>query len=184
MRVKKTLLSAEELLRLSTSNACRYELVEGELYEMPPAGAEHGSIAMQIGTLLNAYVRRVESGRVFAAETGFILRRNPDTVRAPDASFVSNDHLPEGGLPRGFMELAPDLAVEVVSPNQTAREVEDKVRTWLEAGTSVVWVIDPANRSVAAHRAGVETITFFEQDALEEDELLPGFVCQVEDLFV
>ncbi len=93
MRARKTLLTAEELLRLSTTGR-RYELVKGELFEMPPASARHGSAAMRVGSLLNAHVRANQLGEVFTAETGFILRRNPDTVRAPDSSFVARDRLP------------------------------------------------------------------------------------------
>ena len=114
VRTRRTLLTAEELFRLSAD--CCYELVKGELYEMPRAGARHGSSAMRVGILLGAYVNANQLGEVFAAETGFILRRDPDTVRAPDAFFVANDRLPEVELPLSFLELAPDLAVEVVSP--------------------------------------------------------------------
>jgi Uma2 family endonuclease len=115
LRTRKTMFTADELLHLSATGR-RYELVKGELFEMPPAGARHGDVAMQIGALLNAHIRTHQLGKVFAAETGFILRRDPDTVRAPDASFVSQERLPTGELPTGFMELPPDLAVEVVSP--------------------------------------------------------------------
>jgi Uma2 family endonuclease len=93
MCARKTLLTAEELFRLSTTG-WRYELVKGELFEMPPAGGRHGNVAIQIAGMLNAYVKVNQLGPVFAAETGFILRRNPDTVRAPDASFVAKERLP------------------------------------------------------------------------------------------
>ena len=112
MRTKKATLTAEELLRLSTTGR-RYELVKGELWEMPPAGGRHGSVAMRIGIILGSYVRENELGEVFAAETGFILRRDPDTVRAPDAAFVARERLPAGELPAGYLEMVPDLAVEV-----------------------------------------------------------------------
>ena len=100
MRVKKTTLTAEELLRLSTRDRT-YELVKGELYEMASAGARHGEVAGTILILLGSHVRGNELGRVFAAETGFILRRNPDTVRAPDASFVARGRLFGGESPAG-----------------------------------------------------------------------------------
>ena len=136
-RTLKKLFTAEELLHLPATGR-RLELVKGRVYEMPPPGARHGSVAMRIGSLLNTYVLGNLLGRAFAAETGFILRRNPDTVRAPDASFVAGDRLPEGELPVGYLEMAPDLAVEVVSPSDTAREIQEKVADWLRAGTRLV----------------------------------------------
>ncbi len=143
-RKRKALLTADELLRLSTAGDRRYELVKGELYEMPPAGASHGDIAMEIGSRLRVYVKANQLGRVFAAETGFVLRLDPDTVRAPDASFVAEDRLPPGDLPTGFLEFAPDLAVEVVSPGDRPGEVREKVEDWLRAGTRLVWVVHPS----------------------------------------
>jgi Uma2 family endonuclease len=182
LRTRKQLFTADELLHLSSTGR-RYELVEGELFEMPPAGARHGSVAMQIGALLNAHVRTHQLGKVFAAETGFILRRNPDTVRAPDASFVSQERLPSGELPTGFMDLAPDLSVEVVSPTDRAREIQEKVADWLRAGTTLVWVIDPASHSATAYRSLDDFRELSESDSLEGGEVIPGFVCPVKDLF-
>ena len=144
MRTRKTLLTAEELICLPTADR-RYELVKGELFEMPPAGGRHGSVAMRIGSLLDTHVLANQSGYVFAAETGFILRRDPDTVRAPDASFVAKDRLPMGELPTGYVDVAPDLAVEVVSPSDRETEVLDKVEEWLQAGSRLVWVLYPGN---------------------------------------
>jgi len=182
MRVPKTRLTAEELLRLSTTGQ-RYELVKGELFEMPPAGGRHGDVAMQIGSLLNFHVRANQLGRVFAAETGFILRRGPDTVRAPDASFVTKQRLPEGELPAGYIELAPDLAVEVVSPGDTAREIRDKAADWLSAGTRLVWVINPDTRSATVYRSLEDVQDLSEDDILEGGGVIPGFACDIRDLF-
>ena len=103
---------------------------------MPPAGGAHGNVAMTIGMFIAAHVRERQLGRAFAAETGFVLARNPDTVRAPDASFVSYDRLAQGELPSGYIEMAPDLAVEVTSPSDSARDVQEKADAWLAAGTS------------------------------------------------
>ncbi|PKB84045.1 MAG: hypothetical protein BZY88_00830 [SAR202 cluster bacterium Io17-Chloro-G9] len=182
MRNLKTLFTAEELSRLSETSH-RYELVKGELFEMPPAGARHGDVAMEIGTLLRVFVRANRLGWVFAAETGFILVRNPDTVRAPDASFVAMERLPAGDLPVGFLEVAPDLAVEVVSPGDTAREVEEKVEDWLRAGTRLVWVIYPATHSATVYRALGESEQLSENESLDGGDVLPGFGCTVGDLF-
>jgi Uma2 family endonuclease len=182
MRTLKTLFTAEELLHLPT-NGRRLELVKGKVYEMPPAGARHGDVAMEIGARLRTHVRARQLGRVFAAETGFILRRNPDTVRAPDASFVASERLPAGGLPAGFLELAPDLAVEVVSPSDTGREVREKVADWLRAGTRLVWVINPATRSATVYRSVDDFQELSEDESLDGGGVLPGFTCQLGELF-
>lgn len=182
MRVKRSLLTAEELLCLP-DNGLRQELVEGELYEMPPAGAEHGNVAMIIAFFIASYVRTNQLGRAFVAETGFILGRGPDTVRAPDASFVSKDRLPIDALPRGYLELAPDLAVEVTSPSDSAREVQEKTDSWLASGTLEVWVVSPRQRTVTVHRIGQPPTVIDEHSTLTSGDLLPGFTLSVAELF-
>ena len=182
MRVKKKLFTAEELLRLP-SDGRRLELVKGELYEMPPAGGRHGNAAMNIGALLNMYVRQQRLGLVFAAETGFTLARNPDTVLAPDASFVSYNRLPEEDVPINFPELAPDLAVEVKSPSDSNREVREKTEQWLAAGTSAVWVVDPGDRTVTVHEPGQAPQVLTESESLTGGAVVPGFQVSVRELF-
>ena len=182
-RIRRTRLTAEELLRLSDTGR-RYELVKGDLYEMPPAGARHGSVAGRIFARLIAYVEANQLGEVFAAETGFILRRNFDTVRAPDASFVAKDRLPGGELPAGYLELAPDLVVEVVSPTDRPREVREKAEDWLRAGARLVWVINPATHSATVYQSPEVIEELSEDDNLEGEDVIPGFSCGIRDLFV
>ncbi len=182
MRTKKTTLTAEELLRLSTTGR-RYELVKGELYEMPLFGARHGCVAMQIGTVLGSYVWTSELGEVFATGTGFILRRDPDTVRALDAAFVATERLPAGELPPGCLEMVPDLAVEVVSPGDSAREVREKVDDWMRAGVRLLWAIDPATRSVTVYRSTDDFSVLSEDDNLDGGQVIPGFSANIKDLF-
>ena len=138
---------------------------------------------MQIGTLLNTHVRAHQIGRVFAAETGFILRRDPDTVRAPDASFVAEDRLLDGELPIGYLELAPDLAVEVTSPSDRPREIQEKVADWLRAGTRLVWVIYPATRSATVHVSDDQFEEVSEEGTLLGERVIPGFACDLSELF-
>ena len=159
-RRRKTLFTAEELLRLPADGR-RLELVKGKVYEMAPAGGEHGEVAGTALILLGSHIRNNRLGRVYAAETGFMLARDPDTVRAPDVAFVSTERLPEGRSPRSYPELAPDLAVEVISPNDRMREVLDKVANWLESGTRMVWLIDPIRRTVTVFRLGREPLTAY-----------------------
>ena len=143
-------MTAEELLQLPDDN-WRYELIRGGLRRMAPAGWEHGVLAMRIGSRLDQFVTANRLGIVLAAETGFILERNPDTVRAPDAAFVRLDRIPARSLPKGYWSGAPDLAVEVISPSDSAQEVDEKVDTWLSGGASEVWTIDPVSRAVVLH---------------------------------
>ena len=150
---------------------------------MPPAGGRHGNVAMQIGYFLNSYVRANELGYVFAAETGFILRRNPDTVRAPDACFIAKDRLPLGELAVGYFDIMPDLAVEVLSPNDRPGEVQDKVNDWLRTGVRLVWVINPATRSAVAYHSASDMQEVAEEGTLDGGEVLPGFSCQLRELF-
>jgi Uma2 family endonuclease len=138
---------------------------------------------MRLGILLGRYVLDNHLGEVFAAETGFILSRRPDTVRAPDVSFVARDRLPEGELPADYMEVVPDLAVEVVSPNDRAREVREKTEDWLGAGVPLVWVINPATRSVTVHETLEDFEELSETGILDGGQVLPGFICEINKLF-
>jgi len=178
---KTKLLTAEELFWIP-DNGRRTELMKGELLEMPPAGGRHGSRAMRLGVRLGAYVLDNQLGEVFAAETGFILAREPDTVRAPDVAFVSQNRLP-APIPDGYLELTPDLAVEVVSPNDTRREVRDKVNEWLDAGVRMVWVVDAKRKIVTEYLAKGEINVFGESDMLDGGDVVPGFSLQVREIF-
>jgi Uma2 family endonuclease len=173
-------MTAEELLRLP-ADGMRHELIDGELRTMAPAGGPHGRDALRIGARLLAHAEARVLGEVFAAETGFLLRRDPDLVRAGDVAFVRADRLPTEGLPTGFVPLAPDLVVEVVSPGDTAADVQDKVDTWLRCGTRAVWVLYPGPRLVA-HRPDGTARALGPDDVVDGDEVLPGFRMRLRDL--
>jgi len=175
-------MTADDLLRI-TDDAHRYELVRGELRQMSPAGAEHGSRAMRFGATLYEFVRRNQLGVVFAAETGFILETNPDTVRAPDVSFVRAERLPKEGLPSGYLPIAPDVAVEVVSPSETAEEIQEKVQDYLHAGTDQVWLIDRRTRTIAVHHRSGQVELLHDTDVLDGGDTIPGFRISVKDAF-
>jgi Uma2 family endonuclease len=120
---------------------------------------------------------------MFAADTGFILADNPDTVRAPDIAFVRTERLPAGELPLGYLRLAPDLAVEIISPSETAEDIQEKVEDYLRAGTSQVWTVYRKTRSVVIHYANGSTSVLRENDSLEGGDLIPGFSVPVAKLF-
>ncbi len=182
MAIQKKLMTAEELFWMP-DDGMRHELVKGELRTMPPAGAEHGVVAITVGALVHSDVRANRLGWVFAAETGFRIEHGPDTVRAPDVAFVAAGRFPGGRPPRTFADLAPDLAIEVVSPSDRPGEVREKVLQWIEAGVRLVWVIQPSSRSVSVYRADGSVRILTSADQLDGEDVLPGFSCAVQDLF-
>ena len=180
MSTVATPITADQLLDMGDTPRC--ELVRGEVLPMAPAGAEHGDISMELGHLIKVHVKARKLGKVYAAETGFILARNPDTVRGADVAFVRKSRLPAGPV-RGFFPGAPDLAVEVVSPGDRLSKVAAKVDEWLNAGAGSVWVVDPPNRTISVYRAGNEVRLYREADELRDEPTLPGFAVRVGAVF-
>ena len=172
-------MSLEEYEQLP-DDGYRHELSNGMLVREPPPGARHGRVVTNVLRILDAYVRQHALGSVFV-ETGYLLSRQPATVRGADISFIATHRLP-AELPVGFLSIPPDLAIEVLSPSNTASEIERKVLEYLDAGAAMVWVIDPETRSARSYR-GVEALLIREDGALTGDAVLPGFVMQLNDVF-
>ena len=177
------LLTADDLAK-QPDDGTRYELVKGVLQKMPPAGFEYGICAAEIGSKLNVYVKTHKLGYVCGAETGFKIAQNPDTVRAPDAAFVGQVAIEQQGIVRGYWEGAPDLAVEVISPGDTYAEVAEKVEEWLTAGCRMVWVINPRRATVEVYRSNEDFTVLHGADTLDGGDVVEGFRCQVQDIFV
>ena len=169
------LMTAEELLQTNLPNK-RTELVRGRLIVREPTGYNHGRVTMNLTVRLGAHVERTACGQLVAAETGFTLFRAPDTVRAPDIGFVRRERLPDPAT-TGFAEMAPDLVVEVLSPDDRPGETLAKVGDWLEAGARLAWVIDPQRRLARIYRADGTESVLAESDALDGEDVLPGFNC-------
>ncbi len=182
MSTQKTLLTADEFFRLYSHKDGKYELVDGEVVEMAPVNEEHGEVAGNINGAFYVYSRQSKSGRA-SVETGYQLWTDPDTVRGPDVSF-SLARRP-GGRARstGFVTGAPDIAVEVVSPSNTAAEIERKVAEYLAAGSQRIWVVYTSTRTVAVHRADGTTINYADDDVITDEELLPGFTLPLSEIF-
>jgi Uma2 family endonuclease len=175
-------VTADELCEMSFPDE-KTELVRGKIIRMSPTGDIHGIVVMEIGRLLSNHVKENHLGVVCADETGFIVARDPDTVRAPDASFVSNERM-EGLQQTGkFWPFAPDLAVEVVSPDDTPKKVKDKVRDWFDGGTRLVWVAYPAKRTVHVYHSPQDVRVLQESDVLAVEDVVLGFTCGVADIF-
>lgn len=180
MTVDTRPFTADELLRLP-DDGFRYELVEGELRKMSPAGGKHGRIALRIALRLATHVEQHQLGIVYSSDTGFILSRSPDTVRAPDVAF---DRAERAVDTAGYLPGPPDLAIEVLSPSDLYSEVVQKTSEYLQAGTRAVVVVDPWKRVVRIHRpAGAETITTTVTDVLAVDDVVPGWKMSLDDIF-
>ncbi len=173
-----------EIAHLPEHDGKRLELVEGVIYEMPPAGGEHGEIGANLLITIGTEVRERNAGHITTAETGYILFTNDEgkpTVRAPDVGFISYQRYPNR-LPVTFIPLPPDLAVEVVSPNDRAEDIDSKIGDYLRAGVRLIVFVYPASRSVSVFR-GNQIARLSGDDRLDFGDVLPGFSLRVGDLF-
>jgi Uma2 family endonuclease len=169
------LMTAEELLYTSIPNK-RTELVRGRLIVHEPPGGRHGNVTAHLAFRLGQHTDVTGAGALFVGDTGFTLARNPDTVRGPDIAFVRTERL-AGPIPDGYLELAPDLVVEVLSHNDRPGATLLKIGDWLDAGTRLIWVIDPERRLARIYRQdGTETL-ISENGSLDGEDVLPGFRC-------
>jgi len=177
-----TLITAEQLFRMPEYER-GYELVAGEIRKMTPTGGTHGFVASRLDRRLGAYVEQHDLGAVLTGEPGFILARDPDTVLAPDVAFVRKERLAAEPIGDGYVSGPPDLAVEVLSPGDTMAEARKKAKAWLAAGAAMVWVVNPARRTVTVYRTAASPETLTETDELEGQDVVPGFRCRVAGLF-
>jgi Uma2 family endonuclease len=183
MVVQQKLLTVEEYLNLPDDPGTRYELVRGELVDVGFATAVHGLIVKIIFRLLDNFVELGGLGQVFADGVGFIVARDPDTVRGPDVSFVAAERVAATGVPMGNWPFAPDLAVEVASPGDRQSKLLEKVKEYLGGGSRLVWVVWPATRSVTIYSVDGLVRALGPDEELDGGNVLPGFQVRVADLF-
>lgn len=176
------LMTIEDLADLGDEPG-RYDLIRGELIRTSPAHTKHGAYASRIVGRLQLYVDEHDAGEVYTAEAGFILARDPDVLLAPDVAFVRRHRLPPENEQTGFFELAPDIAVEVVSPSDRLRDVSDKVMEYLEGGVSLVWVVEPGRKLVTTYKPDRTSKILTVDDELDGGDVLPGFRMPVADVF-
>lgn len=180
MATQEKLYTADDLLALPDDNK-RYELVKGELVEVSPSGDVATELAMWIGHLLLTHVIPRNLGAVTGADGGFLFKKDPDTVRAPDVGFIASAKLtPQTGK---YYTSPPDLAVEVVSPNDRQGEINDKVAFYFKHGVRLAWVVYPELRVISVRRPGTTPITLSEADTLDGGEVLPDFAVKVSEIF-
>lgn len=182
MSISSHHITADQLLGMPDDGK-RYELVEGVLQMMSPAGGRHGTVAFDLAFALGQHVKSKGLGSVFAAETGFLISTDPDTVRAPDVAFVRHQRMQELKDFDGYLPLAPDLVGEVVSPNDSTSEVEAKSQMWLAAGVKMVMVVDPANQTVRVYRTPSQIDVFHQGDAFDATDVVEGWKLKVADIF-
>jgi Uma2 family endonuclease len=173
-------MTADELLLLPDDRQ-RHELVRGELRTMAPPGEEHGWLTANLIAPLAQHVRARGLGRVYG-ELGCKLESDPDTVLAPDVAFIRQERLSTAPQP-SYWSGAPDLVVEVISPNDLYSEVDDKVDTWLAHGTRMVLVVNPRRRTLLVHRPGKPPRLLTEQDTLDGEDVVPEWRLTVREIF-
>ena len=176
------LITAEELMQLP-DDGFRYELINGEVEKMPPPGHPHGRIAFRLSIAVGQFVLEHVLGEGFATDTGFKLSSNPDTVLAPDFAFVTNEKFREGSKTEGYWPGPPDLAVEVLSPNDRPGKVKQKISLWFSFGTRQVWIVDPEHTTVTIYRSESNRTTFSGSDYLEAQDLFPGLRISLDQIF-
>ena len=181
-RADVMLMTPDEFLVYPLSDV-KAELVRGELRVTPPPGGPHGRAATNLILLLGAFLKGRGLGWVYADGVGYELLALPRTVRVPDVSFVRAERLPKEGIGPGLLKLAPDLAVEVLSPSESASDLEEKLDDYRACGTPLLWVIDPVRRTVMIIASDAPVRWLREGDVLGGGNVVPGFSCDVADLF-
>lgn len=180
--VTTSLVTAEELEAMPEEER-RQVLFRGVLYRMSPTSGHHGRGLTRTARFVDTFVDEHALGIVYSGDTGFVLARDPDVVLAPDIAFVRADRLPPEAEQERFLRLAPDLAVEIVSPSDTGPSVEDKVAAYFEAGVRMVWLMEPRRRTVRVRKPDGTDRLLSEDDELDGDDVLPGFRIRVRKLF-
>jgi Uma2 family endonuclease len=182
MSTEVKLMTADELLAMPDDGFV-YELINGELIKVSPPGHEHGLVTMNIAGPLYDYAKKKSLGQVYAAETGFLIEQNPDSVRTADVAFVRRERIEKAGQVQGYWIGPPDLVVEVISPSDTVRRVEGKVAQWLKSGARRIWVVSPKMHTVTVYRSLTEIVVLTKNDTLDGGDVVPGFQIPIAEIF-
>jgi Uma2 family endonuclease len=182
MATASTLMTAEEFEQ-RPDDGKRYELIDGELREMAPTVNWHGEVESNLVIRLGGHVQARGLGRVSCGEILYIVRRNPDRVRAADIAFIHQERVPPLEARQHIMEVIPDLVVEVLSKHDTVEEISDRIDDWLGAGVQMLWIVDPFRRTVTIYQSGRDPVLLGEHGILEGNPVVPGFHCPVAEIF-
>jgi len=180
-RVLNKLLTAEEFAALPESqDGSKEELLRGEVITMPPPKYRHGLIQIQIAYLLKCFVAPRKLGWI-AAESGVVMERDPDTVFGPDVAFCSIARHPE--RPENYLDIPPDLVVEVLSPDDRRKDVREKIKDYVKGGVKIVWLVDPEVRTVTVYAGSLRGTELDETETITGGDVLPEFACKVAEFF-
>ena len=177
---EERLITGEELARMSGVESA--ELVEGRLVKKMPTGDEHGAVEIAIAAALHNHVRIAKTGKVRSGEVGIYTRRNPDTTRAADVLYISNERYSQRSS-SAFLDVSPAIIVEILSPGDSMPEVLQKLREYFAIGVVLVWLIDPTSKTVLVYRSLTNVRELTVNDELTGEDVLPGFVMKVAELF-
>jgi Uma2 family endonuclease len=179
-RTRAKQITGEELLAMGDIGPC--ELIDGRIVRMNPTGLQHGDIVIALGSALRDFVRKRQLGRVMGGEVGIYTRRNPDRVRGADIAFVSRERL-AANPSKGYLKVAPELVVEVVSPTDRWQDMRQKLEEYFAIGVHRVWIVEPESRDVLVYRSVTEMRKLGEADLLTGEGVLEGFSLSVAELF-
>ena len=182
MPVQPGLLTAEEFAALHVEGV-RLELIRGEMRVMPPAFADHGETVGALHAILGAYIRTYRLGRIYSAETGFLVARNPDTIRTTDIAFIQRSRVTPEAVAPNWNPVIPDLVVEVVASRDRAPEIAGKVEMWIEAGVRMVWVVYRIRRTVEIYQRHRQMLLLTEHEQLTGMDVVPAFFTTVAEIF-
>ena len=178
---QEKLITGEELYRMPDVNPC--ELIDGRIVPISPTGSRHGIIEGNFFEAIKGFVRQHKLGKAQSGEVGIFTRRNPDRVRAADVLFISNERYAQLKDREGYLDVAPELVVEILSPDDTVQKMTQKLREYFAVGVRLVWVADPDARVVYAYRSLTDVREFKDEATLMGDDVLPGFEVPVASLF-
>jgi len=182
-QTRERLITGEEFFRMGEEATMGLELIDGKIVgQNMPTGYRHGDIELTLGSILRAYVLSKKLGKVLSGEVGIYIRRNPDAVRAPDLLYISQARFGRVQS-QSYLDVAPELVVEIMSPSDTWSEVKLKLRDYFAAGVLVAWIVDPASQTVTAYRADSSVQEFTAQDTLTAEDVLPGLSIRVSEIF-
>jgi Uma2 family endonuclease len=181
MAEESKLITGKELLAMGDIGPC--ELVEGRIVSMSPTKIRHGQLEYRLARMLGEFVEVNDLGEIFVGEVGIYVQRNPDTVRAADVLFISHERLAKATTD-DFLDVAPELVIEIMSPSDRWSEVRRKLREYLAAGVAVVLVVEPDERIISAFRSLTDVQEFTAEDVLVMEDVLPGFQLSLAGLFV
>jgi len=175
------LITGEELFAMGNIGRC--ELIDGRIIPMSPTGIHHAYIEFNLGGELRNFVRKHKIGWVGGGEAGIYIQRNPDRVRGADVIFLSREKFPQGIPEDGFLETAPDLVVEVMSPSDTWQEVREKIGEYFSVSATWVWIVEPDNRAILVYHTPTSFTEYVEGDVLKGEGTLEGFEVRIADIF-